>query len=936
MNTRFPTITLGAPGEDISKKDLFAVAQRFKHFNQSRLQRVQDFFQPRQHDFLNLLPLIFHINHPLLPGFVSLETPAGIPDYSPNKVAMDTAKQFSKGFVYKRKALRNYPIHSIFLMGSVGSMAFSKDSDVDIWLCHQPNLTSDELNELRQKAQEVEKWAASLKIEVHFFLVNSEQFKQGVNTPISEESSGETQHYLLLEEFYRTSIYIAGRIPVWWLVPPQQESHYSLYVAHLLENRFISEADVIDFGGLENFPVAEFISATLWHIYKSLTSPHKALLKLLLMESYASEFPVPQWLCMELKQAVYQGSFSVDSLDPYLLIYSKVERYLQKAGSKQRLNLARECFHLKIMGSTEIALDTKARQLHESYLQSIATQWHWPSGLLDNFSQRKFWDIQKASAEHGVIRDQLQHCLHMILKFAGNPVDHSYRENKDLKLISRKLRAALDLQPGKVEVLSTRSMVQAQPEVLSFVEQEDAGKPGIWRLYAENVAGRLIARESAIKQADSLVELLCWTVVNGLYKKSTNLKLISSGVILSSSELSMLLAELHDFLSSRLVDKDETLDIYEKPNRFTASLLLVNLGKSLAIDTNVQQFVMSERSDPFSYGESRQCFVHEVQKISVSNWREVTLQHYSGLNGFFNCVVEVFNNSGQPITAAKLQSLCYTKVRGKSITLRIKALFDNLVRCFSNPLTQNRERYIVAGENAYYVFRCRDNVLSYYMLETHNQLLQELASAQPHFSPVLFDAYVLEQTFIPSIYNHNLPGIIQIFYHATSKHVAIYIIDEKGSLFVTQHGKAHPEHVLIHYSVFLGTLLTQVKLPTAASIKCYEIQKNSAGVISCQPVQVKPEDSVLDLRVRIAAEQATEGYVVYCNDLKFAIVDADSFKTVKTHILSFRKSHEDYPCHITEIDVPCRLLGMEHADQAQAMHYLNYKQKMEDKLNIHT
>lgn len=934
MTTRFPPINLGAPGEEISKKDLHAVTQRFKLFNQSRLQRVQDFFQARQHDFLNLLPLIFHINHPLLPGFVSLETPAGIPDYSPNKLAMDTAKQFSKGFVYKRKALRNYPIHSIFLMGSVGSMAFSKDSDIDIWLCHQPSLTADELDELRQKTQEVEKWAASLKIEAHFFLVDSNQFKQGENTPISEESSGETQHYLLLEEFYRTSIFIAGRVPVWWLVPPQQEKHYNQYVAHLLENRFISEVDVIDFGGLQNMPLAEFVSATLWHIYKSLTSPHKSLLKLLLMESYASEFPDPQWLCMSLKQAIYRGDFSVDSLDPYLLIYSKVDGYLQKAGSKQRLNLARECFHLKIMGSSEAALDNRARQLHEAYLQTIAGQWHWPDGLLENFGLRKYWDIQKAGAEHGVIRDQLQHCLRMILKFTGNPVDHNDRENNDLKLISRKLRAALDLRPGKVEVLATRTMVHALPDVLSFVEQEQPDAAPVWRLYAENMSNRPLLQVPIIKQADSLLELLCWAVVNGLYKKTINLKLISASLKLGSSELSMLTAELHEFLSRYLAIKGDSLDVYEKPNRFLSSLLLINLGESLAIDTNPQQFVMSERSDPFSYGESRQCFVQTVQKISVSSWGEVTLQQYNGLGGFFGCIAEVFNNSEPPLGGDKLHVACFTKARGRSIALRIKVLFNNLLRCFANPPMQNRQRYIVAGEAAYYVFRCRDNVLSYYMLETHNQLLQELADAQPLFSPVLFDAYVLEQTFIPSLYGHNLADIVQIFYHANNKHVTVYVLDEKGALFVAQHSKANPEHVLIHYSLFLGALLVQAKLPAATGIKCYEIQKNSAGVVSCHAVQVKPEDSAMDLRVRITADQTPNSFTVYCNDLKFAIVDAETYKTVKNHILGYRKHCDDYPCHITEVDVPCRLLGIEHANQAQAMHYLNYKQKMEDKLNL--
>jgi len=322
--TRYSPIHLGAPGEDISKKDLHAIIQRFKNLNQLRIQRIQDFLQLRQQVFLPILPLLFHSNYPLLPGFISSETPAGIPDYMPNKQAIQTAKQFTKGFTYKRRALINYSIQGIFLMGSVSSIAFSKTSDMDIWLCHQPELLPHELDELQQKASEIEKWAASLDLEVHFFLINSQQFSKGTSTPLSLESSGNTQHYLLLEEFYRTAIFIAGRIPAWWLVPPHQEYNYSNYITHLIENRFISQNEVIDFGGFESIPAEEFISATLWHIYKSINSPHKSLLKLFLMESYASEYPKPHWLCIDLQSDIYQGSIDSDQFDPYLLIYAKV------------------------------------------------------------------------------------------------------------------------------------------------------------------------------------------------------------------------------------------------------------------------------------------------------------------------------------------------------------------------------------------------------------------------------------------------------------------------------------------------------------------------------------------------------------------------------------------------------------------------------------
>ena len=932
MTSRFPPIHLGAPGEEISKKDLHSVAERFKYFNQSRLKRVLEFLQPRQHDFLHILPLLFHQNHPLLPGFVSLETPAGIPDYLPGKQAIQTAKQFSKAYLYKRKALRRYPIQSIFLMGSVGSVAFSKDSDIDIWLCHQSNLLADELAELKQKALLVEKWAASLKLEVHFFLLNSEQFKQGENTPLSTESSGVTQHYLLLEEFYRTSIYIAGRVPMWWLVPPHQETNYQHYVAHLLENRFISESDVLDFGNLQAIPLAEFVSATLWHIYKSLSSPHKALLKLFLMESYAVEFPRPQWLCLLMKQAIYRGDFTVDTLDPYLLIYNKVDEYLRQVGSVQRLNLARECFQIKIMGSSSNSLDNKARQLHDDFMNMIARRWHWPDDLVGNLAKQNFWGIKKATTEHVVIRDQLQQCLRVILKITGKPIDHP-EQNHDLRLLSRKLRAFLDLRPGKVEVLTTRTMVHAKPSVWAIAELAKLNAASTWCLFEDRMPPDPILPEQAIKQSDTVLELLCWAVVNGLYRRDINLQLQTKTQKIADSDLNRLITTLNAFLSKYLPTKETGLDIYAQPNRLLSSLLVVNLGEELAIDDNQQQFMMSERSDPLSYGESRYCFVQSVQKLSVSSWGEVTVQQYVGLDGIFVCLSEIFNQSAVPLSPESLQVVCYSHGRGRSIALRIESIFAQLLESFVRHSQQHHNRYILAAATGYCCFKWQNNAVGFYLLENHNQLLQELSSMQSQFSAVIFDDFVLAQTYIPFLYQYNLPRVLQIFYHATSQHVAVYIIDEKGSLFVRQHSDANPQHVLMHYSVFIKTLQLETKLPEDLTIQCYEIQKNSKGVVSCHAVEVKQAHLGLDLRVRIVVD-CHESLDVYCNERKFSIIDTRSYREVRNHIVSFRRGQEEYPFHITEIEVPLDLLGVKHIDQVQSLHFLNYKQKIEEKLNL--
>ncbi len=939
---RYPSIHLGSPGEDISKKDLHAITQRFKNLNQLRLQRVQAFLQPRQQIFLHLLALLFQKNHPLLPGFISSETPAGIPDYHPGKQTMLAAKQFTKSFSYKKRALLSYPIQGIFIMGSVSSIAFSKTSDIDIWLCHDPRLSSTDVNELQQKATAIENWAATYHLEVHFFLINSEQFSQGQHIPISTESSGNTQHYLLLEEFYRTAIFIAGRIPAWWLVPPHQEKNYTSYLKHLIEHRFISKNEIIDFGGLETIPAEEFISATLWHIYKSLNSPHKSLLKLFLMECYASEFPQPEWLCFELKNAIYQGSFNIDQLDPYLLIYAKVEDYLQKTESAERLTLARQCFYLKIMGETsDQTLDHQSRVFREEYMESIASQWNWPEDLLAEFQQQKNWNIKKATQQHLIIRTELKHCLRMVMRLASKYIDYNYRDNNDLKIISRKLNVFLERKPGKIEIITTRSTVHAKEKELSIVESNNDQPLSTWSLYAGKFDAKKPVKNLAIKQENSLLSLLGWLIINGLYKKQLQLHFESSSLQLSNAELLQILVQLSTFLLKHFNKKSSSLAVFNKADKQLCSLIFINLGIPLIDQRSDGQVIMSERSDPLSYGKNRQCFVQQADQISVSSWGEVKTTQFTGLNQFFICLTNIFNHSKHPISRHKLKTRCFTPARGKSISLRIETIFETLIKYFYKQSLNDNCRYILPGEQNHYIFQNKNRQLLFWPITSQEQLLEELASAQETFSPIYFDTYVLENTLIPFLYSFNQRHIIQVFYSIENSTVTIYIIDEKGALFIQEHKKSNYNQILSHYSIFLESLLNQPFSNNNIQLKYCEIQKNSAQVYSAHPAKWINTSTQMDLPLKIIIENTSPkkqaiNYHIYCNDIEFSSISYGDqlFSVIFDYIMDFRKYEDDYPVHISDIDAPCSFLGAENDSLLQTIHYLKLKKKIEQKFNI--
>src|SRR5690606_3630630 len=246
------------------------------------------------------------VNHPLLPGYVSQDTPAGVADYSPTRHALAIARQQVRAFHYEPRLHRAHAVRGMYLMGSPGTLAYTRTSDLDVRLCHDPSLGEEAIAKLRAKARLIEAFVNQSGLEMHFFVFDAERFKRGETLSLSAESSGSSQHYLLLDEFYRSSLLLAGLKPLWWFVPPDQEHRYDDFVREAIERRRLSPRSYVDFGGLSAIPADEFFGAAVWQLYKSIESPYKSVMKLLLMETYAAEYPRIGLLSHRFKASVLE------------------------------------------------------------------------------------------------------------------------------------------------------------------------------------------------------------------------------------------------------------------------------------------------------------------------------------------------------------------------------------------------------------------------------------------------------------------------------------------------------------------------------------------------------------------------------------------------------------------------------------------------------
>lgn len=209
--------------------------QRLDAINQLRVDRALAAMGPAFQQVYSLLPTLLHYHHPLMPGYLDGNVPRGICLYTPDETQRHYLEELElhRGMQTQEPPKGELPITGVYSMGSTSSVGQSCSSDLDIWVCHQAWLDSEERQLLQRKCSLLESWAASLGVEVSFFLIDENRFRHNESGSLGGEDCGSTQHILLLDEFYRTAVRLAGKRILWNMVPCDEEEHYDDYVMGL-------------------------------------------------------------------------------------------------------------------------------------------------------------------------------------------------------------------------------------------------------------------------------------------------------------------------------------------------------------------------------------------------------------------------------------------------------------------------------------------------------------------------------------------------------------------------------------------------------------------------------------------------------------------------------------------------------------------------------
>ncbi|TXE35041.1 class I adenylate cyclase [Serratia marcescens] len=780
--------------------------QRLDAINQLRVDRALAAMKPAFQRVYSLLPTLLHHHHPLMPGYLNGNVPHGICLYTPDETQQEYLNDLEDkwGSPFDKPASGELPITGVYSMGSTSSIGQSCSSDLDIWVCHQSWLDNEERTRLQQKCSLLEKWAASMGVEVSFFLIDENRFRHNESGSLGGEDCGSTQHILLLDEFYRTAVRLAGKRILWNMVPGEEEAHYDEYVLSLYAQGALTPNEWLDLGGLSSLSAEEYFGASLWQLYKSIDSPYKAVLKTLLLEAYSWEYPSTQLLATDIKHRLHQGEIVSFGLDAYCMMLERVTRYLTDINDTTRLDLARRCFYLKVC--EKLSLAKACVGWRREILSQLVSEWGWSEERLAMLDNRANWKIERVREAHNELLDAMMQSYRNLIRFARRNNLSVSASPQDIGVLTRKLYAAFEALPGKVTLVNPQISPDLSENDLTFIHVPvgRANRTG-WYLYNQAPAMDSIVSHQPLEYNRYLNKLVAWAYFNGLLTPQTRLH-IKSGNLCDTAKLQELVADVSHHFPLRL--PAPTPKALYSPCEIRHLAIIVNLENdpTAAFRNQVVHFDF-RKLDVFSFGQQQQCLVGSIDLLYRNSWNEVRTLHFSGEQSVLEALKTILGKMHQDAAPPEsVEVFCYSQHLRGLIRTRIQQLVSECIelRLSSTRLEPGRFKAVRVAGQTWGLFFERlsvsvqklENAVEFYGAISNNKLHGlsiKVETDQVHLPPVV-DGFASE-------------GIIQFFFEDTSddKGFNIYILDESNRVEVYHHCEGSKEELVRDVSRFYSS-----------------------------------------------------------------------------------------------------------------------------------
>lgn len=594
--------------------ELDHIIETADRLNRVRLARAHALLSPLKRDLLRLIPLLFHYHRAGYPGYNGPMTPSGVFEYELCERDLSACETLElvkpMSHLVKQAA-----IEGVYSMGSMSSFGQNPKSDIDVWLVHDRLLSQEECRLLKEKSALLTLWFAQHSLEVNIYLVHPEQFVEGApvhkppNLAIGNEHSGSAQHWLLLEEFYRSQICLAGRPVAWW---PEAQTNEKL----------------LCLGRVSQIPACEYFGASLWQLYKGLDKPHKALLKVLLLESYAAQYPNTEFISEKVWQRTMEGDFS-SANDSYFLLYESIEKYLIEQDNPRRLEIARRCFYLKC--GIRLSESEQAQDWRYHKLSHLVEGWGWSSSLLETLDNCEQWHCGQLQWFNEQLNELMLGCYQTLIQFASTHKLSESLKLSELGLLTRKLHTYFSNDTEQIIGLNRLWSESIAELHLTLVYSHNLQE---YCLYCCPPQRKSFIGQRAVYRSKYRAKILAWAALNGVSESMTVWYELDKGER-KSAHLTRGAQRLATSFAAN-DNKVSNLDLYQ-PWQYRKLIFLLNFGKDSTSQWQGQEIMVDYlNGNIFSLGRAEQNMLESIDLLYLNSWGEWHCHHYEGELGILD------------------------------------------------------------------------------------------------------------------------------------------------------------------------------------------------------------------------------------------------------------------------------------------------------------
>lgn len=409
------------------------------------------------------------------------------------------------------------------------------------------------------------------------------------------------------------------------------------YIEELARKNKLNPSDSIDFGSVADIPASEFFGAAVWQLYKSIHSHYKSLIKLLLMEVYASEYPSISLLSMMFKESVYQGTNSLEELDPYLMMYKKIEEYLMVRNQKERLELFRQCFYVKI--KEPLSHEVKKRSWRRDIFKQIVLDWGWTNEQFVLMDTKKEWQIDMIALQRNRLMNALTDSYRFLSTFARQNTEVSRVSQTELNVLGRKFYAAFERKSGKIDTFNRDNETSMNYSKLTIYQKKNSSGKNSWQMYQGCIRADEISEHSPVKRTNNVIELMAWAFFNQIIDSHSTISLINEDD-LTVKELRQLLSSFEEEFPSRKLPEADFNDLNQAA-RVQHACVYVNAGHVPQINSkdNIKH-VSSTRDHVLSYGGQYSNLTYSFDLLISTTWEELLTFRFDDPDALLQCICE--------------------------------------------------------------------------------------------------------------------------------------------------------------------------------------------------------------------------------------------------------------------------------------------------------